>query len=124
MAKSETFRVMALLNEHVEKLVVKVTVNVTAELSERTPRDTGWAASNWIPRIGKRTLEPFGSREAVSEAAMQAGLAAVLSSYALPQIVNVTNAVYYILDLNTGTSTQAPRFFVETAIAKAIKTVV
>ncbi len=112
------------LKDFVEDIVVKVTVNVTAELGERTPVLTGWAASNWIPQIGKRTEQPFGSKEAVSGVATEVGLALVTASYALPQIVHITNAVYYILDLNDGTSTKAPPFFVETAIAKAIKSVV
>ena len=112
------------LKDFVRDIVVKVSVNATAELSEDTPKLTGWAASNWIPRIGQRTDLPFGSKESVSEAAKTLGLASVVASYALPQIVHVTNLVYYIETLNTGTSKKAPAFFVETAIAKAIKTVV
>ena len=112
------------LKDFVRDIVVKVTVNVTAELGEDTPKDTGWAASNWIPRVGQRTDMPFGSKLSVSEGAKNIGLAEVVTSYALPQIVHVTNPVYYIETLNTGTSTKAPAFFVETAIAKAIKNVV
>lgn len=116
--------VSGLLKEAVEFAVVKVSVNVTAELGDRTPVLTGWAASNWIPSIGESVEVPFGSKEAVSDGAKEAGLALVATSYALPQIVYVTNPVYYIEDLNRGTSKKAPRFFVETAIAKGIKSVV
>ena len=112
------------LNDFVKNIVVKVSVNVTAELGEDTPKLTGWAASNWIPRIGQPTDTPFGSKEAVSETAKNIGLAGVIASYALPQIVHVTNPVYYILQLNEGSSRKAPRHFVQTAIAKAIETVV
>ncbi len=112
------------LRDFVKNTVVKITVNATAELSEGTPKDTGWAASNWIPRIGARTEDPFGSKLAVSDGAKEAGLATVATTYALPQLVHITNPVDYILKLNEGSSKQAPRFFVETAIAKAIKSVV
>lgn len=122
--KNQTRRVISELNDFVEGLVVKLAVNVTAELSEDTPKDTGWAASNWTPRVGQRTEQPFGSKKNVSEGAKVAGLAEVVTSYALPQLVHVTNPVYYILSLNDGTSTQAPRNFVQTSIAKAIKSVV
>lgn len=122
--KRQSVKVMGELKEFVRDIVVKISVNVTAELGEDTPRDTGWAASNWIPRVGQRTDIPFGSKESVSEGAKNLGLAGVIASYALPQIVHVTNPVYYIEALNTGTSTQAPRFFVETAIAKGIKSII
>ena len=122
--KTQTVRVMGELKEFVRDIVVKVSVNVTAELSEDTPKLTGWAASNWIPRIGQRTDMPFGDKLSVSEAAKLLGLSEVLASYALPQTVHVTNPVYYIETLNSGSSKKAPAFFVETAIAKTIKSVV
>lgn len=125
MAKNRTrVNVIGELNEFVRDLVVKVSVNVTAELSEDTPKDTGWAASNWVPAAGVRNPTPFGSKLAVSTSAQEAGKAILAGTYALPQIVHVTNPVDYINDLNDGTSTQAPRDFVQTAIAKAIKSVV
>ncbi len=120
----QSVKVMGELKDFVRDIVVKVSVNATAELSEDTPKDTGWAASNWLPRIGQRTNVPFGDKLSVSEGAKNLGLAEVVTSYALPQIVHVTNPVYYINSLNDGSSTKAPRFFVETAIAKAIKSVV
>lgn len=116
--------VSGILKEVVEAVVVKVSVNATAQLGEDTPRDTGWAASNWVPSIGPGSLTPFGSKLAVSEAAKEAGLAILVSTYALPQLVHITNPVDYILKLNDGTHSQHPKFFVETAIAKAIKSVV
>ena len=113
--------VTGILQEAVEFAIVKTTVNVLAELSNDTPRDTGWAASNWIPTIGPGSLTPFASKEAVSESAKDAGMNAIISTYALPQIIHITNAVDYILQLNDGTHAAHPKFFVETAIAKAIK---
>ena len=113
-------QVIGELKEFVADLVVKVSVNVTAELEDRTPKDTGWAASNWVPAIGVRNNEPFGSKLAVSTSAQEAGKAILIGTYALPQIVHVTNPVSYIEDLNSGTSKKAPADFVQTAIATAI----
>ena len=126
VAKStrQTVRVMGELRKFVRDTVVKVSVNATAILSEDTPKDTGWAASNWVPNIGEVNTTPFGSKEEVSESAKEAGIGLLVGTYALPQIVHVTNPVYYINDLNRGTSTQAPTAFVQTAIAKAVKTIV
>lgn len=116
--------VMGELNEFVTNLVVKVSVNVTAFLEEDTPKLTGWAASNWVPAIGAPVPAPFGTKLAVSTAAQEAGKALLIGTYALPQIVHVNNPVHYIEDLNRGTSTKAPPDFVQTAIAKAIQSVV
>lgn len=119
--KGSAANVMAEFKEFIEATVVKVSVNVTAELGDRTPKLTGWAASNWVPAIGHVNLTPFGSKLDVSESAKEAGIGLLIGTYAFPQIVNVTNPVYYINDLNDGTSTKAPRYFVQTAIAKTIK---
>lgn len=117
-------QVIGELKEFVTNLVVKLSVNVTAELAEDTPKDTGWAASNWVPAIGAPVPAPFGSKLAVSSSAQEAGKALLIGTYALPQIVHINNPVDYIEDLNSGTSTQAPPDFVQTAIAKAIQSVV
>ncbi len=127
MAKLHTrqrVKVMGELTEFIEKVVVKVSVNATAFLGEDTPKLTGWAASNWVPAIDRVNTTPFGSKEDVSESAKQAAIGELITTYAFPQIVHITNPVYYILDLNDGTSAKAPRYFVETAIAKAVKTIV
>ena len=112
------------LKQFVRDITVKVSVNLTAFLAEDTPKLTGWAASNWVPAIGAPVSAPFGSKLAVSSSAQEAGKALLIGTYALPQIIHVNNPVHYIEELNRGTSTQAPADFVQTAIAKAIKTVV
>ena len=120
--------VMGELQKFVTDLVVKVSVNVTAELEEGTPKDTGWAASNWVPAIGVVNQVPFGSKLSVSSSAQEAGKALLIGTYALPQIIHVTNPVHYILSLNDGSSKKAPRDFVQSdiaiAIAKTTKSVV
>lgn len=122
--KRSRVHVMGELKEFVKDITVKVSVNLTAFLAEDTPKLTGWAASNWVPAIGVPILVPFGSKLAVSSSAQEAGKALLIGAYALPQLIHVNNPVGYIEDLNRGTSAKAPPDFVQTAIAKAIQSVV
>lgn len=110
-----------------EEAVKKITLDVTANLIDTTPVDTGWARANWIPSIGvplDRDLEdiPATPANAAGAAALQgAGTALVSASYTLDQgAVFVSNNVPYIVFLNFGSSRQAPAGFVQRAVAKAI----
>ena len=112
--------VMAALRRHVEQAVATIAVNVTAELVEATPVDTGWARANWIPSVGAPVSAPSGSEGSSSTAAQADGQAEVLG-YKLEQgKAYVSNHVPYIRRLNAGHSKQAPAGFVQVAIAKAI----
>ena len=100
---------------------VTVTRRSTLNLRNRTPRKTGYAASNWVPSLGGTVVGPFGSKESVDFSAQQAGLQEI-RAYRItrtpPPII--INAVPYIGLLNAGSSTQAPPLFVERAISDAI----
>lgn len=116
------------LERFTERLIVKITLDVTANLIEATPVDTGWARANWVARIGSPFDEDLSDIEASPQAAagaasrQQASLGAVAARYQLQQgSVFVSNNVPYITNLNDGTSQQAPRSFVQMAIAKAVK---
>lgn len=114
--------VLSELNKFTEKHVKILTLDVTANLIEDTPRDTGWARSNWIPSIGRSFDNTVGSPEAVSAAAQQAGLASVVTSYVMRSgVVYVSNNVDYILPLNDGSSKQAPAGFVQFAVLRAVR---
>lgn len=104
---------------------IKVLTSTTAKtLEDATPELTGFAESNWVAKIGSAREEPSGSRQAVDFSALEAGIAIVQATYLLPQIVYISNPVSYINTLNTGSSTKAPKNFVQTAIAKSIKSVI
>ena len=120
----QTIKVLGELQKFIKDTTVKVSINATAEVSADTPVLTGWAQANWIPSIGAKSDDPFGSREAVSLSAQNAGIALLLGTYQLPHLVHITNNVPYIGVLNTGTSTKAPSDFIQTAIAKAIKSII
>ena len=113
--------VMQVLREFTEKHVKVITLDVTANLIEDTPRDTSWARSNWVPAIGRSVDETNGSPLSVSTAAQQAGIAKVATGYTLSKgKVFVSNNVPYILPLNDGHSKQAPAGFVQLAILRAV----
>ena len=110
----------------VEKLIKRLTLNVTANLVEDTPVDTGWARANWVPQIGSPRSTTAGTRMAAENGQINlgpqsSGLSSVLR-YKLGPNVHITNNVPYIESLNAGSSRQAPSAFIQGAIARATKT--
>lgn len=113
-----------------ERVIKKITLDLTANLIDTTPVDTGWARANWVPRIGETFIDdapPDTEDDQLAalpgrQAEQQAGVAAVAASYTLGQgPVFVSNNVPYIQVLNDGHSQQAPAGFVEAAIEKAVR---
>lgn len=110
------------LKKFVGVTVKRIVVSVTDDLHDTTPVDTGWAQTNWIPNMNSRLDSPAGTRESVglSTSAQEIAVARIIGAYRYPRDVHIANNVPYIGDLNDGTSMQAPRGFVQTAIAGAI----
>lgn len=121
---SETSRVIDDLNKFVRDLVVDVAVTVTKVVADDNPELTGHSQSNWTLQIGAPVEQPFGSKEAVDTSAQASSIALIQTTYRLPNVIYISNPVDYISSLNAGSSAKAPRNFVQTAIAKAIKSVV
>ena len=120
------------LNRLTERVVIKITLDVTANLTETTPVDTGWARANWVPAVGQRNRgsalradtqlarEVRASFVPAAVAGQAAGQAQV-AGYKLERgRVFVSTNVPYILRLNDGYSQQAPRGFVQNAVRKAV----
>lgn len=119
------------LDEVTATVVSSLGVNVTAELIEETPVDTGWARANWVPTIGtpdvfNADLEGFepgpglvSSRASVQSSAV--GVVATTYKHPSQGPIFVSNNVPYILSLNDGSSDQAPSGFVQNSIVRAIK---
>lgn len=110
-----------------ERVVTKITLDVTANLVETTPVDIGWARANWVPAIGAPVVQDRGDVPATAQnvASMageqQRALAGIVTDYRLGRgAVFVANNVHYILRLNDGSSTQAPAGFVQRAVQKAV----
>jgi hypothetical protein len=129
MARTENINVIiGEIDEAVAVRVVrKITLDVTANLIQTTPVDTGWARANWVPRLGgpsTGTAPNPGEGSGVSAASAQqsAGQAAVAARYNSLNNgrVYVSNNVPYIGRLNEGHSAQAPAGFVQAAVKKAV----
>jgi len=111
------------------KVVTALTLEVTAEVQEATPVDTGWARANWVPKIGEpetmprpRIVDNVAGRMAEQQAAV-AGVVTGYNSIKKGQ-VSIANNVPYIKDLNEGSSKKAPAAFVQQAISRAVAKVV
>jgi hypothetical protein len=131
MASRRLRIVIDALEDFVELLIKKITLDIVANLKRApseggTPVDTGWARANWIPNIGTPKQGVAGQRpdspNSASTTEQSTGEAVVATSYKLEQgSVHITNNVPYIVFLNEGSSRQAPRGFVQAAIAKAVR---
>jgi len=127
MADQQINAIVKGLEKLTERVVSKITLDITANLIETTPIDTGWARANWVPAIGTPYLADLGgpkpSSAGISSQATEqaAATAKVATGYKLSMgKVFVSNNVPYILKLNQGWSSQAPAAFVQRAIHKAV----
>ena len=124
---TESARVTRQLRRFIEKVVVKITLDIVANLQEKpskggTPIDTGWARANWIATATVPSTSPVGTRHSVSAGASSRAIAKLISTYRLAAgPIYVSNSVPYIARLNQGSSKQAPAGFVQRAIARAIR---
>ena len=109
------------INRVLSKLVGKLATNITIELVNATPVQTGFARSNWIPTIGVPFVGVVGSREGV-DYSVQLSAVASLAGYSLDRgNIYITNNVDYIDELNAGTSPEAQAGFVEDVVDRAVE---
>jgi hypothetical protein len=104
-----------------ERLVGDVSAGLAKELTialrNETPKETGHAASNWIPSVGTPYTGIAGSRESVSYSTQNIAIAKVFAKYSIfGGSLYITNNVRYIGALNRGHSGQAPSMFVERTV--------
>lgn len=118
----EADRVGKELEQGIELMIKRLSLDITHNLKRDTPRDTGWARNNWVPSVGVPFLGVAGSRDAPEGATSERGAAEVATQYRLSRgRVFISNNVPYIIRLNEGSSTQAPAKFVEAAIQEGIQ---
>jgi len=107
-----------------ETVVKKLTLDVTANLIETNPVDTGWSKANWVPSIGVPLINASISSTgniSTAVATQSQGIANIATQYTLDQgDVFMTNNVPYVPNLNDGHSNQAPAGFIQRAILKAV----
>ena len=56
-------RIVRSIDRFIERVVTKIRLDVTANLIETTPRDTGWARANWVPSVGRPERNDPGIRD-------------------------------------------------------------
>jgi len=112
-------RILVTLAAATKRASIQLAVNIHGRLVEDTPKDTGWAASNWVPNIGSAFRTLAGSPESINNSPQARGLNNLLN-WNFEQPVYISNNVPYIQVLNTGTSIQAPSMFVETIIQSEV----
>lgn len=130
-------QVTIIVNEvrgHIAREKARLAVEITANLIEATPVDTGWARANWIPSVGKPVDMAAGERpkgtwpqglQSVDTGPQELGIAAVLASASGPPDVplHVVNNVSYIGPLDRGHSAQQGAGWVLRCIEQGILTV-
>lgn len=118
----QTDRIMRSFYRAVEGRLKKTMLDITADLIEVTPVDTGWAASNWVPSIGDPVTSPAGSKDNIDRTGQDLGVAEVAISYTIDQgPIWISNNVPYIESLNKGSSPQASAGFVERIINSRVR---
>lgn len=116
------------ISKNTDDLVKKVFLAVDQAVVLATPVDTGRARANWRPSIGAPitdTLPEPPNKQAGLRSALDAGeqVARQYKGGVNSPTVHITNSLPYIKYLNDGSSKQAPRNFVNTAILLAVSAI-
>lgn len=124
---TQTRFVIKALEQSVEKDTKRIVRSVTRELVKDTPKDTRFAASNWVPSVDTAFTGLAGTKPkkagdpGVDFGPQQRGLAEVETTYKFGLSAFITNNVEYLPILNAGSSTQAPMAFVQRAILNGVR---
>lgn len=112
------------IDEKINALKVEVVLAVLTDLVNTTPVDTSKALSNWqvtLVEASAGQIDPYfyGSKGSTQETSAASALIlarAILKNTKPEQSVWIQNKLPYIRKLNEGSSTQAPRGFVERSV--------
>lgn len=107
------------VNKHLaENVHRKLALEIFAELTRKTPVDTGRARASWRLTANEidTSVEPDGVSFSPPSTSIKKGLD-------LSTTYHITNNLPYIVPLNEGHSSQAGEFFVEKAVSDAVKRV-
>lgn len=118
-------RIPESVNAHTKARVMAM----VGHLTDDTPVDTSQAVSNWQVSVNKPLLGRYGpyfAGERGSTKIQSSGMAVTLAQLALAERkqgmpIHITNNQPYVIDLNEGSSLQAPAMFIEKAISKALR---
>lgn len=110
------------LEDHAGRVVEEVSERVHGALVLGTPVKTGNARSNWLVGVGAPRSGTVPIRSEVET--IIEGQSEIRGRVVGDTEVNITNDVHYVSILNTGTSKQAPRGFVEKAVLIGVQVAV
>lgn len=96
-------------------VVRKAAADIAKRVIERTPVDTGRARGNWMAAVGKYSPDLTGSLDK-DGAATVANVTATLDKITAGTVVYLTNTLPYILELENGSSKQAPSGMVQATL--------
>ena len=123
MTALQTAAVRRELNKFIGNASKFIALDVGIELEADTPKLTTFASKNWVPQVGSAFEGLSGVRSLnspIDTTLRDTGIDS-LERYTISKgAIYITNNVPYIGLLNSGTSTKAPRNFVQKAIAKGI----
>ncbi len=117
------------------RITRKAATVIDREVVQSTPVDTGKARSNWLASLNiplNAVIPPYspgrhlGVAETANAGAAIAQAAVPIASFnpTRDRAIFLTNNVFYVGLLNNDeTSTQAPRFFIQTAVRRGIEAV-
>lgn len=114
----EMDKLAGIVETNVVKLHRAVAEEVVEFVANATPVKTGQAAGNWQTTINTPSSSWTAGNSSAAEAIAQAREA--LTSLAIGQTVYISNNVPYIVELNQGSSAQAPAGFVELSTLSAM----
>ena len=120
MPPSKAKNIMIGVLDFTKKEAIQLAMDIHGRLVEETPKDTGWAASNWVPQIGSRYSSTVGSPEGIDTSQQVAGMAQLAGWDIKKGPAFISNNVEYIQALNAGHSQQAPAMFVEKIVQSEV----
>lgn len=109
--------------EKVPGFIIGLAIRLYSGIIRRTPVDTGRARGNWIINLGDVTnemTEQFSNSRAEDQRLITDGLAKLrqLAQRGIGQVIYIFNNVWYILELENGSSEQAPLGMVQVTMAE------
>lgn len=120
MASSKAKNIMIGIMDFTKKESVQLALEIHGRLVEETPKDTGFAAANWVPQIGSRYPSVVGSPESIDTSQQASGVAQLMNWNIKRGPAYISNNVEYIQALNAGHSKQAPSMFVEKIVQSEV----
>lgn len=117
---SLAYMVFEEVREHTRRECRKAALELHYTLTARTPKDTGWARSNWIASVGTPSSDLYGDKSSVEPSAGFDSASVVFSWDPFKAPLYLTNNVPYIGVLNAGHSSQAEAEFIEHTIDEVL----